>query len=139
MEYQGKNKSPYYGIWQSSLLLIAVPIIMFFFFKSVLKNNIADSQQLNYASLFFSGAVASLFQLSCVVAGLFKGTFKVVIERMKELFGNLTISFKFAMKHYWENIKAEGIVFWIFFVIMVTTILVMIYGGINYFSFLVSF
>ena len=35
MEYEGKNKSPYYGVWQSALFLTIAPILMYFFFKII--------------------------------------------------------------------------------------------------------
>ena len=140
MEYQGKNKSPYYGVWQSSLLLIAVPIVLFFFFKGIFDlEGKLTSEQIIHSSLFFGCGVASIFQLSCVLAGLFKGTFVVVVERLKELFGNLPISFRFAMKHYWENVKSEGIVFWIYFDILTITLILCCYGGYHYFSKLLGF
>ena len=134
MEYDGKNKSPYYGVLLSSIMLIAAPIIMYFFFYGVLlKDPCLNNQEVVFSSLFFGCGVGWIFQFTCILSGLFKGTFKVVIERIRELFENLTISFKFAMKHYWENIKAEGIVFWIYFIIVNSTLALTIYGCIKYF------
>ena len=69
-----------------------------------------------------------LFQMGCVIAGLFKGTFKVVVARVKEFFSNLSVNFKFAIKYYWENIKSEGIVFWIYFLIIGSTFAVTLIG-----------
>ena len=134
MEYVGKNKSPYYGVFLSSLLLIIVPILSFLLFFSIM-NRYPDlnDQEVIYTSLFFGCGVAWIFQCSCVLAGLLKGTFKVVIDRLKEFFGNLSISIKFAFKYYWENIKSEGVVFWIYFIIINSTLALAIYGGVNYF------
>ena len=134
MEYDGKTKSPYYGIGLSSIMLVAAPIIMYFFFYFIFKNDATlNDKEVIYSSLFFGCGVAWIFQFTCVLAGLMKGTFKVVVERIKELFENLQISFKFAMKHYWENIKSEGVVFWIYFIIINLTLSLAIYGGLKYY------
>ena len=66
-----------------------------------------------------------------------KGTFKVVINRVKNFFSNLTINFKFAIKYYWDDIKTEGVVFWIYFLIVGTTFAFTLVGIIN--SYLVYF
>ena len=68
------------------------------------------------------------------MAGLFKGTFSVVWERTKEFFSNLSISLKFAVKYYFENIKEYGIVFWIYFDILSITLAVTIYFVIKFIS-----
>ena len=67
------------------------------------------------------------------------GNLVLDVERLKELFGNLSISFRFAMKHYWENVKSEGIVFWIYFNILTITLILCCYGGYHYFSKLLGF
>ena len=135
MEYEGKNKSPYYGVWQSALLMIAAPVAMYFFFKiPFVTYSKMSKEEIHYCSLAFGCGVAFLFQFSCVIAGLFKGTLKVVINRLKEFFGNLSISVKFAYKYYFENIKEEGVVFWIFFVIITTTLGVTLFGIFSYIS-----
>ena len=93
----------------------------------------SDIQTL-YSSLAFGFGVGFLFQFSCVIAGLFKGTLKVVLKRLKEFFSNLSISVKFAYKYYFENIKEEGIVFWIFFTIIGSTLAVTLFGVFKYIS-----
>ena len=135
MEYDGKNKSPYYGVWQSALLLTFAPFIMFIFFKWIIHSySRMTPDQILYSSLAFGSGVAFIFQFSCVIAGLFKGTLKVVISRLKEFFGNLSISAKFAFKYYFENIKQEGIVFWIYFDIIVATLGLTIFSIFKYIS-----
>ena len=135
MEYEGKNKSPYYGVWQSALFLTIAPILMYFFFKIIfIKYSRMSANQIHYSSLAFGCGVAFLFQFSCVIAGLFKGTLKVVLRRLKEFFSNLTISIKFAYKYYFENIRQEGVVFWIFFVIIGATLFATVFGIFKYIS-----
>lgn len=135
MEYQGKEKSPYYGVVQSSILLAFAPIFSYFLFYLILYKFFPRGDlEMRYACVALGGLIASLFQLSCALAGLFKGIFKVVVNRVKELLENLSISFKFAMKYYWENVKSEGIVFWIYFNIILLTIISSIWGFVKYFE-----
>lgn len=134
MEYQGKEKSTYYGVWQSCLLLIIVPIAMYFFFNWVFKSFGMPAEERKYCALAFGFLIGSLFSLSCALAGLFKGTFTVIKNRISEFFGNLSISFKFACRYYWENIKEYGVVFWIFFIIIGATIGTCVYSFIKYFE-----
>ena len=135
MEYQGKEKSPYYGVWQSAVILTIVPIAVTLFFYWVIgKYSNMNDQQVLYSSIAFGCGVAFLFQLMCIIAGLFKGTLKVVINRLKEFVSNLSISAKFAFTYYFENIKSEGIVFWIFFVIIGTTLFMTLFGVFSYIS-----
>lgn len=135
MEYEGKNKSPYYGVWQTALLLTAAPFLMTLFFKAIFdKYSKMTDPQILFSAMAFGCGVAFMFQLTCIIAGLFKGTLTVVIKRLKEFFGNLSISAKFAFKYYFENIKEEGIVFWIFFVIIGSTLGATIFGIFKYIS-----
>ena len=135
MEYQGKEKSPYYGVLLSSILLISSPFVMYLFFLFIFTRFRPYEVIANrYASISFGCLIAFLFQLSCAIAGLFKGTFKVVIVRLQEFFSNLSISFKFALKYYFENIKSEGIVFWIYFTILASTLFGCILGFVKYFE-----
>lgn len=134
MEYQAKEKGPYYGVWQTCLLLIVIPIALYF----ILYNLIGKFQEFNelakYTAMGFGFGIGSLFHISCAIAGLFKGTFKVVKNRIGDLFSNLKVSAKFAFKYYWEDVKSEGIVFWIYFVIILTFIILTITSFTSFFK-----
>ena len=134
MEHEGKTRSPYKGVLGSSLLLIGIPILLFIFVYLVINKVSHDDAITNlHTSLMFGFGCGFLFQLTCVLSGLFKGTFKVVKDRVKTLFENLAINFKFAMSCYWEDIKSEGVVFWIYFLIIGSTFGTFFYGFIKSF------
>ena len=122
MEHEGKTRSPYKGVLGSSLLLIGVPLLLFIFVFLVVRKftNQPLNMDINF-SLMIGVGCGFLLQLSCILSGLMKGTFKVVTNRVKNFFSNLTINFKFAVKYYWDDIKTEGVVFWIYFLILGTT------------------
>ncbi len=126
----GRKKSPYHGIVLSCFLLIIVPIAMYFFmvlvFKKFDKN---PHEELNtYTCIVLGVGVGFLFQLSCIFGGLFRGTFSVVVKRVVNFFDNLTISFRFAWKMYVDELKEDGVVFWIILIIILATLAVVIYG-----------
>ena len=135
MEYFAKNKSPYYGVFQSCIMLFLFTAGMILFFYIIFGNfTMMQGKEKTYCALGFGGLVGSLFSLSCAIAGLFKGTFIIVKNRIVEFFENLSISFKFAIKYYIENIKEYGIVFWIFLTIIAINVAVTIYGFVNHFA-----
>ena len=119
MEQMGKEQSPYHGIVVSSILLIGVPSLIFVFVYHLLSNYQNFERDFNlYSALVIGYGLGLLFQLSCIVAGLGKGTFSIVVRRVVEFFSNLTISVKFALKCYFVDIKENGFVFWIYFIIV---------------------
>lgn len=140
MEYEGKNTKPYKGIIGSSLILICVPIFITFFLFLVFEkySKIPSNVNMDFAIMIGCGA-GLLFQLSTALCGLFKGTFKVVVNRVKTFFSNLSINFKFAITYYWDDIKTEGVVFWIFFLIIGTTFGFTLYGLINSFNYYLTY
>lgn len=135
MEYEGKEVSPYKGVIGSCLLLIVFPIIIYAMFYAVIGNlQKLGPVQTNNAALGLGFGVGVLFHISCIIAGLFKGTFKVVINRVKTFFENLSLSRKLAFRCYWQDIKSEGIVFWIYFTIITANALVSAYGLYSFFT-----
>ncbi len=134
MEYQGKEKGPYYGVWQTSLLLISIPIIFYFILYYFIAKFQGSSELAKYTAMGFGFGIGSLFNISCAIAGLFKGTFKVVKKRIRDLFSNFRVSIKFAFKYYWEDIKSEGIVFWIYFFMILTFIILAIAAFNSFFN-----
>lgn len=126
----GIKKNPYKGIIITCVLLIAVPLGMYFLFKNIIfKNQLNFSDELNQASAVFLGfGVGFIFQLSCIWMGLVKGSFKVVVKRFFDFIANLSISFKFAIKLYWDDIVENGVVFWIIMPIIIATLCITISG-----------
>lgn len=137
MEYQGKDQSPYHGIVLSSCLLIGFSLVFYGLFLLVFtKWTDHPFNESNAMSMAFGFGTGTLFFLSCAISGLFKGTFKVVINRIGEFFGNLSVSVKIAFRYYIVNIKEYGVVFWIYFLIFVfdvTMTLIGVFNCIKYF------
>ena len=118
MEYQGKDQNPYKGLLiQVSVLLIIPCLVYILFYTLFLRWTAHTKEEVIAMSLAFGFGIGTLFFLSCAIAGLFKGTFTVVINRVKEFFSNLKISFKFALRYYKENILEYGILFWVYLLV----------------------
>lgn len=140
MEYEGKAKSPYKGLLGSSFLLIAIPVFLFIFIFLIIKKytKLPNDLKVDF-SLMIGFGCGFLFQMTCILSGLFKGTFKVVVNRVKNFFSNLSINFKFAIKYYWEDIKSEGVVFWIYFLIVGSTLGIALVGIIKSYIFYINY
>ena len=135
MEHVGKEKSPYHGVLLSSLLLISVPLLLFLLFKYVIMKYQRFEEDFNtYSAMVIGFGVGFIFQFSCVYAGLTKGTLSVVIRRVANFFDDLSISIKYAFKCYIDDIKENGIVFWIYFIIVTSTIATSIAGAVFLFT-----
>ena len=133
----GVKKNPYKGIIIICILLIAVPIGLYFLFKKVIFTNQGQYSYLNNASAICLGfGVGFIFQMSCVIGGLFKGSFSVVVKRVFNFFADMTISFKYAIRMYWDDIVENGVVFWIIFPIIVATLCIALYYGFEFVAFL---
>ena len=134
MEENGRKVSPYKGVWLVTFLLIIVPIIFYiiirlimFKFQPSLEKDIKE-----FSSLAVGFGLGFVFHLACIIAGLFKGTIVVIIKRIKEFFETLNISFKLAIKSYFDNVKEDGLVFYIYFIIVGTNLGLALYGLIKF-------
>ena len=135
MEHFGKEKSPYHGVVLSSLLLAGVPSFLFIWIYHLISKYQNFNQDFNmYSAMVIGFGVGFIFQFACVFAGLTKGTLKVVIRRVSELFSNLTISPKFAFRCYIADVKENGIVFWIYFIIVGSCLAITIVGAVLLFN-----
>lgn len=116
----------------SFLFLLIVPAVLssvIYFFFSVYSGY---GDEINsYYGQGFGYCLGALFQLSCYMSGVLKRPFSVVVERIKEFFQNLIVSFRFALHCYWDNLKTNGITFWVYLLITVFTILYGAEGIIN--------
>ena len=131
MEFQGKEQNQYKGILVQIIILILIPLLVFgLLYLLFTKWTDYSKNEVLAMSMAFGFGIGTLFFLSCAIAGLFKGTFIVIINRIREFFGNLKISFKFALRYYKENIIEYGVLFWIYLVIFIVNVL-LAYIGIN--------
>lgn len=123
MEENGKNVSPYKGVFLTAFFLIVAPL----FFSFTLDIFIGNDTQIEILTIIVFGfGMGILFDLGCIIAGLMTGTFSIVKARVSDFFDDLVVSFKFAVQSYFNNIKENGIVFWIYLSIMAATVIIFI-------------
>lgn len=133
MEHDGKNVSPYKGFWQCCLILIIVPFMPFGLFYAAFDKLSNYSAELNlYSAMGLGFGVGFLFHFSCILAGLFKGTFKVVINRLATFFSDLRTSRKLAVMVYMDDLRENGLVFWPYAFIILTNLGVAIFGIVKF-------
>lgn len=135
MEYEGKNKSPYRGLFLSSLMLLAVPTFCIIVLYIALQKTQKGTPEILclYMAFAFGGMIGTLFNISCAIAGLYKGTLSTVLIRISKLFSNLKISFKYAMKQYFDDLITNGFSFWIYLLVLLINITLMVVGFTLYF------
>lgn len=128
------KRSPYRGILFTIIMLVGVPVGVFtLLYVAVMKWSSYSNYYLNfYTAQALGFGCGFLFQLSCILCGLLKKCFRAVVKRVVGFFGNLTISFKFAFKMYIDDLREDGAVFWIYFIIIVITLHLSISGFINF-------
>ena len=125
MDFEGKNKSPYKGVLLTSILLLTIPLVFSFFIDLFM-----DSKTLinRYTIFVFGFGFGILFQLSCIIAGIMKDAFAAVKARIYSFFEDVQISVKYAFEAYLDDIKVNGIVFWIYLSIMILTVVLFVLG-----------
>ena len=119
MEYEYKNVSPYKGLIGTCIILILFPtIVCVIFYNAIIHFHNLSEELIRHATIGLGCGVSILFHFSCIIAGLFKTTFSIVVKRILSFFLNLTISFKVALQCYKEDLINEGIAFWPSFIII---------------------
>ena len=105
------RKSPYHGLWAFILFMMLPSVVMSFIaYSAISRWQPQFGFDLNYASSKVIGfGLGICFHFSCLLVGVFKEDFAAVRTRLKELGTNLTVSPKFALKWYWEDVKTYGL------------------------------
>ena len=114
-----KTYSPYHGALIVIIALIAVPVglrLLFWVALDYYKTNFPALNDLT--ANFLGGFLGLLFHLSCMIGGLMRGSFRVVVYRVKEFFANLPCSLGFALRCYWEDLQTDGALFIIYMLII---------------------
>ena len=141
MTEDGRNVAPYRGFLFSCLLLIAIPVIFYYIVYGVIikyQSQLSKEMQISCAMMFGMGA-GCLFNYSCVILGLFKGTFKVVVKRIVNFISNISISPKIAIMCYKTDLEEDGAVFWAYFFIIVFFTVLFIIGLSNCIEFYINY
>lgn len=112
------------------IMLVILPIVCYIVFRIAINYYQPHTKVINNATaqaLGF-GVGGTVFHLSCMVAGVFKEGFSAVAKRMADFKINASISFKFAVKCYFEDMKEDGVEFLIEFAVVIACFLVALNG-----------
>ncbi len=126
-----KYRSPYYGLWLVLLVMIGVPLIFYGIFFGAFTEHQHESRAVNEACARALGfGVGTVFNISLFIAGTFSNHIAAVGRRIFAFFGNLKVSFGFAFKCYFEDVKSDGAV--LIIVLLVTVLCAYVtFTGIN--------
>lgn len=134
MEHYGKKERPYRGMIIPYIVMLCVPVIVYFLCYNVMKGSyMTDEKALVYSSLFFSGLVGIFFGLLCFGRGLNHDFFSKFVDRVKEtheLFGLFT---KDGFKYYFDCfIRDGGPLFYIFVLVELIYVFICLFGLFNF-------
>ncbi|MBQ8624037.1 MAG: hypothetical protein IJ424_06685 [Oscillospiraceae bacterium] len=126
---EGKNKSPYHGFWAILFAIVFMTLFINVIVFTILLNLGGKDTELNLASAKAIGfGLSVVFYVILFISGVFDYSMSIVGQRISEFFSNLQISFGFAVKNYFWDIKHNGVAFLIYFIFMLTGTLVFIDG-----------
>ena len=111
MQHDGKNESPYRGIWVILLLLAVVPVVLYLVLLGPLMTwQTRFSRELNEASArVFGFGLGTVFHLSCLIGGSFRLAIQAVKKRVIDFFENVRVSLGFALECYWDDMRNDGV------------------------------
>ena len=137
MEFTGKEKKVYKGIWIPFLIIVIVPFAFYFFFHYILSKFEVPYPEhvMFYMSIGFAGVVGSAFGFSCLFSGFVHDIFLAMINRIKDTLEFFDFGSKEAFKWYFsEFINDGGIILWIFLLELAANVFIMLFGFINFYN-----
>ena len=76
-------------------------------------------EELNiYYGFGFGAATGFLFMITFIIVGGLRNSFNIVIARWADFFANLQVSLGFSLSCYFDDVKHEGMVFWLYMLVM---------------------
>ncbi len=114
------NKSPYHGLPIAvAVMVLPSPILSLVLYPLFNAFQPQHTKELNLVSAVAIGfGLGFIYHMSCAITGAYADSWQVVKNRIKEFFEDLTVSFTLALKWYWNDIKTNGIAFWIYFAVI---------------------
>lgn len=114
----------------ATALMIAIGTFLFVLF---IKGIFAATKGLNdkislYYGFAFGSGLSALFYLTFIISGGLRNAYNITVKRWSTLFEDLGISFKFAIKEYFNNIKEEGIALVCYIIVLIAQIITSYYG-----------
>ncbi len=130
MEYEGKEKRVYHGIWIPFILIVLVPTGCFFLFYWAIGHfSKLPQDALIKMCLGFAGLEGFLFGMICLISGFIHDLFLAMINRIKDTFEYFTPFSKDAFKWYFYQFKQDGgIIIWVFLLLIIAFLIISIYG-----------
>ena len=118
----------------ATALIIAIGTFLFILF---IKGIFAATKGLNdkislYYGFAFGSGLSALFYLTFIISGGLRNAYNITVKRWSTLFEDLGISFKFAIKGYFNNIKEEGIALVCYIIVLITQIFTSYYGFVKF-------
>ena len=134
MEFIGKEKRIYHGIWIAFVAFVVFPLAFFFLLRFAINHyNNYSEDLLNSLALGFAALVGFLFGMICLVCGLIQDMFSAFLKRIRERFEYFDFISKEGNSWYFhEFIHDGGIIMWLFLLILVIYALLSL-AGFSYF------
>ena len=138
MEFQGKEKRPYHGIWIAFIAMIAFPAVIFGVLYWAVSNKTSYSHdEIFYMLLGFVGAIGVFFCVILILTGMIGDLFEAMIKRIRETHDYYGLLSKEGFSYYWYNFFHDGgPIMWLFFLVMIGYAVTSVLGFIKYFSLL---
>ena len=117
MEHDNKQRSPYKGILVQVFFTVLIPLVLlvlFYFVINKYQGNY-EQEQNSLTAIVLATGIGTLFNCSCIIAGIVTPSYLVFKNRVLEFFENTKLSFSFAVKSYFYDMKENGVVFLIYF------------------------
>lgn len=111
-----KEFAPYSGLWLYPAILIAVPVLLYFFFYLVLEHSGASCISTpSHDAFLISAVVSMMFCVLTVLGGALTMPFIMILKRVGEFIRDIFtgMSLKSAFSWYLHHVKEDGLVFWI--------------------------
>ncbi len=120
-----EEKSIYNGMLVKILFMCLPSILLTWLFYETI--NFYEPQfgyELNWNSAKLLGTgMGIIIHLLFLLDGAFKKDFAIVTNRIKDFFSYLSVSPKGVLKLYWDDVRENGMTFWIYFSVIIVNIL----------------
>ena len=124
------EKHPIVGFILTVLLLAGCPIFWIIFFKLLF--NVYETNASNmldyYTAVFLGSFIGFLMQLISILKATIKDSRQIAIARRKKFLENCKVSFSFAIKCHFYDIKEYGIGYFIYSLIIFSTFITILYS-----------
>lgn len=135
MEYYGKERKVYRGIWAAAIAMFAFPAAIYgLLYWAISVKTSYTPQEITYMCLGFAGLVGFLYCFTLILTGTISDLFENLVKRIRETFEFYGPFSKDGMSYYWYSFFHDGgPVLWGFFIFMFGYAGVSAFGFISYF------